>query len=475
MAPFADSNAHRAVFPAFCALCVTLAACKPEPSTDPGQVEEDRAAGVQDPHATGGTDEQAEAEAAKAEAAERAKQQAKVEAATRRIIQEVARARGLEVTGEFVVELIGKAGVRDFVKEAMYEELSAEEIQLLGRVDASFGVLPVGSDGEQVLLDMYELGILGIYDPKKKTLLIGDYVDRAQLGMVVGHEGAHGLQDMHFDLEAINHMHRGHSDLDTAQTFLVEGDAQAAYLAWVAGDEGLASIGDDLLRLQSDLVLQLNDSMGIPHPILARQMQMPYTDGTMNVVRLARDEGWAAVDALYEDMPTTSEQMLHLDKLAVREPAIPLRIDTAPLLAVTPGHAAVWEDELGEATILSMLADVAAPHAARAAAAGWGGDRFVAFEHETDPAAAPLLVGVIVWDSVAEAKEFEPVFRDYLEQRKPGEFLLERKGAKVLYATHFAEALADAKPGPAKALSKAAWSAFTVDKSKSKAKNRSKR
>jgi hypothetical protein len=394
---------------------------------------------------------------------ERAAAQARIDASARRIIHEVASVRGLPVTGEFAVELLSKQGVREFVREAMYEEMTAEEIKLLGRVQTSLGVLPVGSDGEQVLLDLYEFGVLGIYDPKRKALLIGDFLDRGSLGMVVGHEGAHGLQDMHFDLQALTHMHKGQSDLDTAKTFLVEGDAQASYLAWMAGSGGLASIGEDLLRTQSDMVLMVNDGMGIPYPTLARMLQMPYTDGTTSVIRIARDHGWAAVDALYQDLPTTTEQMLHLDKLAAREPAIQVTIDPAPLLALAPDHRVAWEDELGEASLLAMLADVAPPMRARAAAAGWGGDRFIVLEHQTELAAAPLLVGVIAWDSEAEAKEFEPVFREYLEAHKPGAHLLVRKRDKVLYATHF-EVLTTPMGDPAatmKATTQAGWKAFT--------------
>jgi hypothetical protein len=390
--------------------------------------------------------------------AERADQQARVDASARRIIQEVAATRGLPVKGEFGVELVSKQGVREFVRAAIYEHMTAEEVALLGRVQASLGVLPVGSDGEQVMLDLYEFGVLGIYDPKRKVLLIGDFVDRGMLGMVVGHEGAHGLQDMHFDLEALTKMHKGQSDLDTAQTFLVEGDAQAAYLAWMMGREGLAGIGDDLLNNQADLVLTIRDDMGIPYPTLARMLQMPYTDGTMNVVRLARDQGWAAVDKLYQELPTTTEQMLHLDKLAAREPAKPIEIDPKPLLELVGDHRVAWEDELGEASLLAMVAAVAPPRAARSAAAGWGGDRYVVLERETNPAAAPLLVGVIAWDSEREAKEFEPVFQRYLETVKPNAHLMVRKRDKILYATHF-EVVAGQEP--AEQLSKAAWRAFS--------------
>lgn len=388
----------------------------------------------------------------------RAAEQARVEASARRIIPQVAATRGLELTGKFEIELISKDEIREFVRTLMYEEMSAEEIKLIGRMQSSLGVLPVGSDGEQVMLDLYELGVLGIYDPKRKVLLIGDFVDASQLGMVVGHEGAHGLQDMHFDLLALMTMNKGRSDLDTAKTFLVEGDAQASYLAWMTGSEGLAGIGEDLLTTQADLVLSIRADMGIPYPTLARMLQMPYTDGTMNVVRLARDHGWAAVDALYKQMPTTSEQMLHLDKLAAREPAKPVEIDPAPLLELVGDHQVAWEDELGEAGLLAMLAAVAPPRVARSAAAGWGGDRYIVLERETNRADAPLLVGVITWDSEHEAKEFEPVFQRYLEAHKPNTHLLVRKREKILYATHFQVV---SGPEPAEQLSKAAWRAFS--------------
>lgn len=395
---------------------------------------------------------------------DRAQRAGEVEAMARRITQEVADRRNLALTGEFAVELIDRAGVRDFVREALYEELTREEILLFGRIEAALGVLPVGSDGEQVLLDLYETGVLGIYDPKRKTLLIGDFVGSAELGRVIGHEGAHGLQDMHFDLGALSKPNKGRSDLDTAKTFLIEGDAEATYLAWVSGSSGLAAIGDDLLALQADLVLGVDETM-VRHAALTRKLQMPYTEGTAAMVRLAREQGFAAIDALYAELPTSSEQLLHPDKLAAREAPLAITIDSAPLLALIPDHREVWQDEIGEAGLLAMLAETESPSRARAAAAGWGGDRFVVLERQTDPAAAPLLVGVIAWDSEAEAKQFEPSLRTYFEHTKPDEHLVWRKGSAVLYATHYGPALAD-HGDPSAALGKAGWASFTVAKAK---------
>lgn len=430
------------------ALALVLAACRPPTSEQPEPT-------VADPQVEPDSDAGPDAEPDEDEA--RAQAEAKVDASARRIIQEVAAARGLPVKGEFTVELVSKQGVREFIRSVMYDEMTPQEVEINGRVQASFGVVPVGSSGEQVLLDLLEFGVLGIYDPKQKVLMIGDFVDRSGLGMVVGHEGAHGLQDMHFDLLTLTKMNKGRSDLDTAKTFLVEGDAQASYLAWMTGSEGVGSIGDDLLDTQADVVLQIGDGMGIPYPTLARMLQMPYTDGTRSVIHLARRDGWAAVDALYANLPTTTEQMLHLDKLDDREPAIGVRIDSQALLGLVPEHQVTWEDELGEASLIAMLADVASPSSARAAAAGWGGDRYIALDHATSPAAAPLIVGVITWDTAADAKQFEPVFREYFEKHKPGNYAIARKNASVLYATHI-----DVLGTDPDAFAKSAWKAFVV-------------
>ena len=65
------------------------------------------------------------------------------------------------------------------------------------------------------------------------------------------------------------------------------------------------------------------------------------------------------------------------------------------------GMKLVWHDDLGEAALLAMLAEVADARPARKAAAGWGGDHFVAYEGE---GGGTTFVGAVTtWDSVADA------------------------------------------------------------------------
>ena len=379
--------------------------------------------------------------------------QARAAEQTRKIMEAVATARALPVTGAVEVAVMRRAEIRDYAKVAMYEHNTREQIRMFTRIESAMGVLPLGADGEAILLDMLEVGVMGLYEPKRKTLFIGTHVDDGQLDMVVGHEIAHGLQDMHFGLERLQKPIRGDSDAEAARTYLVEGDAQAAYLAWVSGAAGLGSISPEVLLATGNQALDLADLAD--HPVLARSLQLPYADGTMTIAALVRAHGWPAVDALYSALPTTTEQMLHLDKLLAREAPVAVVADPDALAALLPGQHVVWQDNLGEATLLTMLADVEPAPIARSAAAGWGGDRYLALDRQ--PAgAAPLIVGVVAWDSEDDAAEFEATWRLYLEKVMPDAFILQRRGDQLLFAAQVRD------PASRDAIASHAWSAFTV-------------
>lgn len=377
---------------------------------------------------------------------------ATAQAEASRILEEVAAARNLPVTRDVEVNVVDRPGIRRFAKRSMYEHTTPQELARLGRVQASMGVIPRGSDIEQIILDLLEQGVAGFYDPTEKTLFIGDFVDKVTLSMVVGHEIAHGLQDMHFDLQKHQEPMLHRNDEETARRFLIEGGAQATYLAWVSGTSGLSAIEDGVLDAMGNQVLDLAD-FASDYPILVRSLQLPYADGTATVTRLVRRKGWDAVNALYEHLPESSEQMLHIDKLLAREQPIATTIDVGVLQALIPGTELLWHDTLGEAELLSMLAQSVRSTEARRAAAGWGGDHYVAIDlapaaesgdqgevpsEDRQPVgrwSVPLVVGVIVWDSDRDAAEFEEVFTDYLQRMVPDDHAIDRRGDRVLFAT----------------------------------------
>lgn len=433
------------------ALCTFLVACATTPSaappadvgTAPDPAEASSAADRSEADASSSNDELLDAGTAQRE--------------TARILAEVARARELEVTREVDVDVIDKPGIRAFAKDSMYEDTTPEEMRLLGRIEASMGALPLGMEPEEVMLDLLEQGVLGLYDPKKKILLIGNFVPKFSLSMVVGHEIAHGLQDMHFDLEKLQKPMRHQADAESARRFLVEGGAQAAYMAWVSGEEGLKSIGDNVLTAMGDQALELAGAAS-PYPVLARALQMPYADGTATIIRLVLRKGWKAVDALYQDLPDSTEQMLHIDKLLAREQPIAVRIDPAPLTAAT-GLKPAWTDTLGEASLLAMLASVEPATRARKAADGWGGDALIALDAPKAEREVPLVMAALAWDTEADAVQFEAAYAKYLAEELDPQVqrsFIERRKDVVVFATGVPANLDEA------AFRKAAWSAVEV-------------
>lgn len=354
-------------------------------------------------------------------------------AEAQRILEAVAAARGLALVGEIGVEVIDKPGIRGFAEAALREHTAPEQRRLLGRIESALGVLPPGADPERVMLELLEGGVRGLYDPKRRTLFIGDFVRPSALGAIVGHEIAHGLQDMHFDLERLQEAMPHRTDAEVARRFLVEGDAQAAYLAW-ASEGGVAHIGESVLRADADRAVWLGP-VATTYPVLRRQLLMPYGDGTATVIRLVKKRGWAAVDEWFAELPASSEQMLHVDKLLAREPPVAVSFPTTTRLDAavrSVGLSSVWHDDLGEATLLAMLAEVDTVDGARLAAAGWGGDHFVAYE-DTE-GRATMVAGLTVWDTPADAKQFEAAFARYLKDSVGTPHAVERRGARCAFA-----------------------------------------
>lgn len=401
-----------------------------------------------------------DAEAVPAPAARPAKharglQAPEVQAQALQILADVARARDLPLTREVRVDVIDRPGIRAFAKESLYEESSPEEILMLGKIEASLGILPRDVDPESVLLDLLEEGVLGFYDPKRRTLFIGDFVPKPMLSMVVGHEIAHGLQDMHFDLVKHQEPMLHQADAESARRFLIEGEAQAAYLAWMSGEGGLKNITPSVWQAMGDQVLDFSGFS--PYPILARALQMPYSDGTATVAQIVLDQGWPAVSELYKRLPETTEQMLHYEKLKARELAIPVALD-AEALAQALGRSAIWHDQIGEATWLAMLAEVEGSRTARRCAAGWGGDVLLAFHEGTLQEGVPAVVTASTWDTEADARDFEACLRHYRDEVLGIEAtVLERRGATIVFATQIPAGVAP------QAVAKAAWAGLRVD------------
>src|SRR6185437_16309232 len=99
---------------------------------------------------------------------------------------------------------------------------------------------------------------------------------------------------------------------------VIEGDATSASLDVVAGSA--FDVSETALRTLLELS---GGASGVASPhVLQASLSAPYADGFAFVQRERRRGGWAAVDAALLSPPVSTEQLLHADKYAQREPPI---------------------------------------------------------------------------------------------------------------------------------------------------------
>ena len=129
------------------------------------------------------------------------------------------------------------------------------------------------------------------------------------------HELIHGIQQQHFDIEAMRDGLEGNSDAKLALRALIEGDATlgtARYaVEYMSPAERVAEppASPALIRV----------FRAAPRVIQA-QYVFPYRDGGVFVDGLYQEGGWQAVDEAFARPPRSTEQVLHPDKYESAEP-----------------------------------------------------------------------------------------------------------------------------------------------------------
>lgn len=397
----------------------------------------------------------------------------------RKIGQEVAEIRELEFTNQVAVKLQSK---EDFVRyvESEVQEQYGDTNMINNYVDAIvlLGALKEKIDFTSTLKDMMASQAAAHYDPKKKIyyLLMSD-MPEFMLDVVSSHELCHALQDQHFDLSSLimdSALSRDNGDAAMARQCLAEGDATIVMTWWaLAGHmpntppaQLSASVSlaigvqssmdfDMILNMMAqgageDLGLgamagSIEDLKKFPR-FFIESMYMAYLQGAVAVDRVRTKGGWKAVNQLFKNPPSSTEQIMHPEKLIGKrdEPAdvrIPSLINNPP-----DGWQVAEEDVLGEMgtkILFSIWHDPASTNSIspKTAAAGWGGDRYYYLKNKKGE---ELLVWKSVWDTERDADEFEAAMQSYLTTRYPE---LKNKDA-ALWITNDKRNIVIKKTGP---------------------------
>jgi hypothetical protein len=254
----------------------------------------------------------------------------------------------------------------------------------------------------------------GIYVPDQEQLYVatGRQESGADDQALLAHAYAHALQDQHFDLGAMD-ARAVTTDAALAVQALVEGDATllTAFYRYedlkVADWEHLAE-----LILQAERPSYGEELDG--SQAWARLQRFPYWEGRRFVHILFQAGGWEAINRAYTDPPRSTTQVLHPERYLEGRGG-PTRVVVPDLSAVLgEGWTMLLQDTLGEFVVGLVLDGLLPEETAWRAADGWDGGAFVVWEHRDG---SRVLVWRTIWDSTAEAAEFERALVALIPQR----------------------------------------------------------
>ena len=254
----------------------------------------------------------------------------------------------------------------------------------------------------------------GIYVPEQEQLYVatGRQESSADDQALLAHAYAHALQDQHFGLGAMD-ARATTTDSTLAVQALVEGDATLLTALYRYEDLTTADweyLTELVSRAEQPGYGEELDSV----ETWARLQRFPYREGRRFAGALFQAGGWEAINRAYADPPRSTEQVLHPERY-LGERDLPAEVVVPDLgVVLGEGWTVLLRDTLGE-FVAGLYLDETLPEAtARQAADGWDGDTFVVWEHEDG---RRMLVWRTVWDSTAEAAEFERTLVALIPQR----------------------------------------------------------
>lgn len=388
--------------------------------------------------------EAASAEALLAEAAE--------------IADQVAEIRGLMLKREIDKGVRNRDELRKLLITKLAEQVTDAEITHEAMVFKKLGLMPQDLDYKEMLLDVLTEQIAGFYDQETKELYIMQGIPLSLQRPAMAHEIFHAIQDQHFDIKRMVEpiSSRENGDFSLARTALIEGDASlvmidfALYESGVLPQDNVRSIVDipmmvNMLRQLSITELgaleqmvpqetvaeaapgfdpsNLSDTSLAKAPRIVRHLLIfPYFGGMKFVIDARAGHSWSRINAIYDNPPVSTEQILHPERYFAGDDPVHLSFDPGPVL---DDAQPVYDSVFGELQMRLFLeehlvdpgSEEAPPVDIDEAVMGWDGDRILAYT--TDDGDDVALTHLSAWDTFADAREYFDAMGEVIGRRFP--------------------------------------------------------
>jgi hypothetical protein len=375
---------------------------------------------------------------------------------------EMTKIRALEFKNGVKVGVYSKDELIEFLKKEMEKEAPREKVVRYQKAYQHFQLVPKEFDLYEATIDLLGSSIAGFYHPKTKEMRLvraadgeGDPAEKlfeqqfsvTMEDITLVHELCHAAQDQNFELTTLPMDDETNDDMVAALKGLVEGDASIVGWKYCFKDNFDMYIGPTNAQYKSGML----PGKGADLPAYMRKtLTFPYGYGTEFVLAVwrAQKEDWSAVSKMFEDPPSSTEQILHPKKY--------YQDRDNPTVVTLDGIGKIvgdsWKEQInnvhGEYVIRILLGEFKAQRAREIdkIAAGWDGDRFHTFESGDKL----MTVWYTTWDSEDDAREFfegygkaieakyEKPAKDAADQKcvfdagKAGKVLIERRGVDVL-------------------------------------------
>jgi PGF-CTERM protein len=351
--------------------------------------------------------------------------------------------RGLEFDDAPPVEIISREEFAEQNQQQFGNITEADRLRHNVKYEALF---MIGEDENSVAVEQNNRagGVGGFYDPVANEIkIVSDNTSTPKLDEItLSQELFHALQDQRFNISEFDQSTR---ELHNAKDGIIEGDGN--YVDQLYQDECENGQWEGTCLFPEE---QGAPEGFDPHLGLYQITFQPYSTGPSFVHDIHQSEGWAAVNEIYESPPASTEQTIHPQKYGEDDPVNVTVEDTSQgdwqQLERNQSNSDVTPAQFGEAglfvalwypgfetqtqtTIIPYESHLNLTDAGRIsesepylydhpATAGWGGEKLVPYV--TDDSAETNETGYvykIVWDSPADAQEFQQKWLELMEYR----------------------------------------------------------
>ncbi len=399
------------------------------------------------------------------------------------VLKDMSEITGLPIKAPLKKQIVGRAEIKDYLTQNLKEEYTPRELHQQEAMLQALGLVSSDFDLGKFLVTFYTEQAAGVYDPRRKTMLIADWVGEDMQKMVLAHELTHALQDQNFDLQQFLHAVRDDDDASSARQAVVEGHATAAMMQEMIKPASLVTLPslEPLMSMMIQRPVAQFPAFSSAPFFFRFSALFPYSEGIGFMQAGLQRGGWTGLSRVFSRPPSTTREIFEpgiyfgqtgLAGLAIvggaraSPPPAKITLSKIPLprpepLSAIPGLSFLAENELGELGYYCLLGQLISEEEAKKLAPGWLADRYLLYENPATHRYA--LVARTRWTSPETALAF---FRDYhtllgkkftelapdprsgadlfVGRAASGEVILVRKGDECRWAEGVPAAQADA-------------------------------